>query len=75
MPGRDIDTDGERKARSESLLPFGHLAAGLNQNPTAEEDDEVASLGDGNELAGWDEPAFGVIPANQRLESLAETIG
>jgi hypothetical protein len=60
---------------SKALLPFGHLPARLDQNPAAEQDNEVASLGYGNELAWRDEPAFGVIPANQCLETADAIIG
>jgi hypothetical protein len=59
---------------SKALLPFGQLPARFDQNPATEEDDEVASLGDGNELVRRDEPAFGMIPANKRLETAEVTV-
>ena len=50
-------------------MPYRHLPARLAKNPAPQVENKVAFLGDGNEITGGDEPAFGVIPAHQRLEA------
>src|ERR1035441_3446230 len=65
LPGGDVDIDSKGTKGRETPVPFGHLPAGLPQDPATEQDDKVAFLGNGNELARQYEPAFRVIPANQ----------
>src|SRR3989440_12220267 len=49
--------------------PLAHLTARLAQDPLAERDDEARLLCDGDEVRRHDESAFGMSPANERLEA------
>ena len=69
MSGGDVDIDSKGTKGRETPVPFGHLPAGLPQDPATEQDDKVAFFGNGNELAGQYKPAFRVIPANQCFKS------
>ena len=51
------------------MLPGVHLAAGLADHPEVERDDQAGLLGGGDELRRRDQPALGVLPADQRLEA------
>ena len=44
-------------------------AAGFAQHPAADRDDQAGLLGEGDEVARADEPALGVLPAQQRLDA------
>ena len=63
--------DADRQALAVGVLgvPALHLAAGLAQDPLADLDDQAGLLGAADELAGHDEAAGRVVPAQQRLEA------
>src|SRR3954451_860669 len=56
------EVDRDAKAR-----PADQVAAGLADHPGADRDDEAGLLGDRDDLAGQDQAALGMAPAQQRL--------
>ena len=62
-------TDRPRSDQPGSRLPALHLAARLVEHPRADRHDEAGLLGDGDEVAGAEQAALGVLPAQQRLDA------
>ena len=66
MPRIDIHVYRGTRKGTKSPVPFCHLAARLVQHPPVAQNDEIALLGNEDELARENnEAAFGLIPANQ----------
>ena len=63
------ETLTHRKTARRSRPPAGGLAAGLAQDPAADGQDGAVLLRQLDELAGRDEPALGMLPANERLDA------
>lgn len=51
-----------------SAPPSGGVGAGVGEHPIGKRLDEAGFFGQGDELAGADEAALGVLPAHERLE-------
>ena len=67
LAGGDVDVELEGLARA--AVPLRHLEARLLERPRADVDDRAGALGIGQELRREQQPAVGVVPANQRLEA------
>ena len=64
---RDVEAD----VRLEPLLaPLEHLLGDRADHPVADRLEQAHLLGGGDEVVGVDEPAVGVVPAQQRLHRL-----
>ena len=63
---REVDRHGQLLA---SLPPDSGLPAGLAQHPLAERPDQAVGLGGRDELTGQHQPALGMVPADQRLDT------
>ena len=50
-------------------MPRAHLPAGLAQHEPADRDDQPGLLGQRDEVQRRDQPAVGVLPADQRLDA------
>ena len=61
---REVDRDVHLPA---ALLPQAGLPAGLAQDPVAQRPDQARGLGQGDELAGHDQSALGMVPAHERF--------
>src|SRR5258706_9194323 len=53
----------------ELVVPTAELTRGFTEHEFAERADQAAFFGDGNELDGVNEPALGVLPTDEGLES------
>ena len=69
LAGGEVDGDVERALVGALLVPLEDLAAGALLDPAADRLDQAAVLGDRDELAGVEQAALGVLPADQRLEA------
>ena len=63
LPSRDVDRDVQ--LRQATALPVGQLHRRLLQHPTAEFHDQARALGHVDEVAGHQQAALGVLPAQQ----------
>src|ERR1700754_557426 len=66
--GGGVKGVGRRRTRGVRGGPRGRLPARGAEDPLAERDDEVALLGDRDELARAEQPALGMLPADERLD-------
>jgi len=64
----DIDGDAQRCGR-RPLRPDGQLLASRGQRPVAQRQDQATFLGQRNEIGRHDQPAPGMLPAQQGLDA------
>jgi hypothetical protein len=70
LAGGKVDADaGFLQLLAGAMTPFDELAAGFGEAPFAEGDDEAGFFGEGDELAGREEAAAGVAPADEGFKA------
>ena len=67
--------DGNPQIRETRFLPKLGLRAGRSQHPLADRDDQPGVLGHRNELERRDRAETRMVPAQQRLDSVAPATG
>ena len=65
-----VQEDLVRCALGEVCLPLGQLPARFGDDPSADVEDQATVLGDVDEVPGGDQPARGVLPAQQGLHRM-----
>src|SRR6185312_17318036 len=69
---RDLDcgdVDGHHDGRTFAAAPFRDLPAHFGNDPLADGDDQTGRFGDMDELGGLDLAQFGMIEADERLDT------
>ena len=69
LAGGEVDGDVEGAGVGPLLVPVDRLAAGALLDPAPDRLDQAAVLGDRDEVAGFEQAALRVLPADQRLEA------
>src|SRR3990172_2389860 len=69
LAGRDVDADLEEPRSGPALVPRRRLAAGPIEDPAADVEDQVRTLGHADEFARPDHPALRVDPADERFDA------
>src|SRR5260370_26100144 len=65
LSGREIDAHGARRLAGEQLLPSARLTTRFLEHPLADRNDETGLFGDRYERCWRDQPALGMLPADE----------
>ena len=69
MAGRDVDAHVERVIRDARVLPCLGLPARLPEDPAVQRADQSCGLGDLDELAGHQQAALRMLPADECFDA------
>ena len=74
LPTGDVDRQPQPLGLRPRGLPDLHLPARIAQDPIAERNDRARRLRHRHEIVGTEQPMFGVLPANQSLDTARKAI-